>query len=187
MEESLSGKKLEYAQALISYAKAAHKSGKTNAAGSAVDEALQIANAEQALDEKRTHLTALFSDAGDYYWRIERNVDAAHRMYQRAIYEGESLWYPLYSKSLNAMKEDMLMLDSAGRKKEARAVSDRIDKIASTGFDPKGKDVFKFWNGQTAPRSLGEGDPIFQLLRPSKNSKVIQGTPQEIYKTYLNK
>ncbi len=178
------GNHLQHASVLLLYANASSKACDLAASQKAIDEALSIIEHEDSLDEKRLYLTELLDGIGLYFEFNRHDNVRAEQMFKQAILEGESLWYPLYGWSTQAMSHYESLLQSTGRKKEAEEISRRLISIGRSGKDPKGKDVCKFWNGKTAPAGApGMAVPIGKGSRATLTTK----SPQTIYKSYLNK
>lgn len=183
LEQRLHGKHLLYSISLVNYARTASSAGKNRAAKDSISEALRLAESEKSVDEKREHLPNLYSEVAAYYQFQKNDRSSACKFYSKAIYSGESLWYPLYDETMRAMYANYSIQNEAGNKKAAEELAMRLNAISRTGHDPKGKDVCKYWNGKTAPSS-GGSIPIPEI-KGQPSSFPIKGTPQEIYKAYL--
>ncbi len=185
LQDKLHGKNLQYALTLLDYARAESALHNDVKAENALDEALQIANREKSIEEKRKYLTEFLTKAGLFYGFPNRNVNSAHKLFTRAILEGESLWYPLYGWSMHAMSYDITLLDVAGRKAEAQELRRRLNSIGTTGMDPGGKNVFKFWNGENAP--IGMPPSAIPSFPDQTTELVTNESPQEVYKRFIPK
>ena len=178
LRDKVIGKHLRYALCLVDYSTASAQAHDMDKSNKAIREAMRIANSETSLTEKREHLVQLLSNAAEYYFQQRGDVATADKLYKRAVYEGESLWFPLYGWSMNAMYEHMQMLRKAGREREAKSLEQRLQIIGTTGNDPKGKDVCKFWNGEDAP----PGTPSAGIpSTPGFAGSLITRSPLEIY------
>lgn len=179
--EQLHGRNFGLASYLLSYAKAASGAGNNALANKSIEEALDIIGSG-TLDQRRYGETKDLIRIGEHY-EANKDYKLAEKYYRKAIYTGETLWYPLYDLNLSAIMRLAQLYKSMGRKTDSEKQFARIQNIQDTGKDPEGKDVCKFWNGENAP-----DNHVTAIINRRRNfpPPKLERSPRDIYqRTYF--
>lgn len=180
MFKEINGEGIEYAIYLVPCAQAKFEVGEKKQAAQLIEKAVSISE-HASLAERRNKETELFCKIGRFF-ETEKEFHSAEEYYKRAIYSGETLWYPLYKWTKFAIFRLASMMGENGRKAEEEKLWARLQNIEDTGKDPKGKDVCKFWNGENAP---GGAPQVGVASRRNFPRPQLTREPRDIYqKTY---
>lgn len=188
LKKSTQGEHPQYAAFLASYALALAQAGNKLAARKQIANAIEICEQENSIEEKRIGLAEALSAIANYYNQT-RKYKFAEQYYEKAIYAGESLWFPLYRWTMTAMSSYREMLKATGKTSKANRLQKRLEEIDYTGGDPEGKDVCKFWNGEDAEMLPTTGG-VAHIVKAQLDSRMPvwkDKSPKDIYATYLPK
>lgn len=141
----LTGPGLFYAGTLASYAIATVKARKIKEGEEAIQQAIDITKRDRPMGERREYGPRVLNAIADYY-RERRDFRQAEAFLRKALQEGETLFYPRHGQCIIALQNLMLVLAEEGNADESEKVRLRLNTIITTGTDPEGKEVGKYFD-----------------------------------------